>query len=73
MKLKKVTYTYEVLMPVEDNHSNMSLERIESECLTGMWSGELGESKVEVIEGKEDIQEACDKQGTDIHFFFEEY
>lgn len=70
MKLRKVTIQVEILMEENHDHTNMDLTEIEHECIEGEWSYAYKDVANEIIEGEEACKEACDKQGTDLSFFF---
>ena len=71
-KLKRVTLKVEVLMEEEDIAEGMSLADIEYECIDGGWSYEFDIIDETMIIGDDAIEEACNKQGTAVGFFFPE-
>jgi hypothetical protein len=73
MKLRRVTLTWEVLMPAEDDIGNLDISNIVQECTSGSWSGRSSvPPKKETIRGRKACQIACNAQGSDLGFFFPE-
>ena len=70
MKLKRVVISYEVLMPVTDEVGDLDTSDVLDKCAGDEWSGMTLGSQEEILEGKEACQAACDKQDTDLEFFF---
>ena len=70
MKLRKVTIQVEILMEENHDHTNMDLTEIEHESIEGEWSYDYKTVGNEVLVGEKACKEACDKQGTDLSFFF---
>ncbi len=71
-QLLRVTVSYEVLMPVEDETRlhDMELSDIHMECQNGAWSGSGPTiNTVELLTGDQLCRAACAKQGTDLEFF----
>jgi protein gp37 len=71
MKLKRIKMSFELLMPINAEVGEMGLEEIHHEIMGGEWSGhDLKIDNVEILEGSEAINAACDEHATDVEFFF---